>query len=54
MLPGTKGHASLALTVSFTIPKNVSSFAEIFRLKIYLLCKTAKKASSETEFSEHP
>ena len=27
---------------------------EIFRLKIYLPRKTAKRASSETEFSEHP
>ena len=57
MLPGTKAHASLTLTISFTFSKNESRFAEcaeIFRLKIYLPCKTAKRASSETEFSEHP
>ena len=57
MLPGTKAHASLTLTISFTFSKNESRFAEcaeIFRLKIYLPCKTAKRASSESEFSEHP
>ena len=47
-------HASLTVTVAFTFSKNESRFAEIFRLIIYLPCKTAKRASSETEFSEHP
>ena len=65
MLPGTQDNASLTVTVTVKLALllpllflrmkvGFAECAEIFRLIIYLTSKAAKRASSETEFSEHP